>query len=106
MDTVVIQLLPPCQTNRSIIILCVNGQRSRLLSYEKLLDCTPDDRRQKTVGKEVNVMSGKHAKICVVTDSGMIDKLARNAEYCCVRCGVKAHDKESVCEPEPLEPDH
>jgi len=46
------------------------------------------------------------AKVCAVTDSGLLGKLTREAEFSCARCGAKAHSKTSVCEPVPLEPDH
>jgi hypothetical protein len=51
-------------------------------------------------------MKGERAKVCAVTNSRLIDKLTREAEFGCVRCGAKAHDKSNVCEPIPLEPDH
>lgn len=51
-------------------------------------------------------MSREHAKVCVVTDSRLLDKLTSEAEFSCARCGAKAHEKGSVCEPVPLEPDH
>ena len=51
-------------------------------------------------------MSVENAKVCAVTDSRLIGKLTREAEFSCARCGAKAHDKSSVCEPVPLEPDH
>ena len=51
-------------------------------------------------------MTGKNAKVCAVTDSSLLDKLSSEAEYGCARCGAKARDKGSVCEPIPLEPDH
>jgi hypothetical protein len=54
----------------------------------------------------VYVMTGEIAKVCAVTDSGLLDKLTSGAEFGCARCGAKAHDKGSVCEPVPLEPDH
>jgi len=51
-------------------------------------------------------MKGRHAKICAVTDSRLLGKLTKNAELTCVRCGAKAHDKDSLCEPVAIEPDH
>lgn len=51
-------------------------------------------------------MTREHAKVCAVTDSGVLDKLTRDAEFSCARCGATAHDRDSVCEPTPLEPDH
>lgn len=51
-------------------------------------------------------MRREHAKVCAVTDSRLLTKLADKAEFSCVRCGAKAHDSESVCEPELIEPDH
>ena len=51
-------------------------------------------------------MRGEHKKICAVTDSRLLGKLSVEAEFCCARCGAEAHDKASVCEPVPLEPDH
>ena len=51
-------------------------------------------------------MTREHAKVCAVTDSGLLDTLTSGAEFSCARCGAKAHDRESVCEPTPLEPDH
>jgi len=56
--------------------------------------------------KGVYVMTGEYAKVCAVTDSRLLDKLTSEAEFGCARCGAKAHDKGSVCEPVPLEPDH
>lgn len=47
-----------------------------------------------------------HKKVCAVTDSRLLDKLTSEAEYSCARCGAKAHDRNSVCEPTPFEPDH
>lgn len=51
-------------------------------------------------------MKREHTKVCAVTDSRLLDTLTGNAGFTCARCGAKAHDKESVCEPELLEPDH
>lgn len=51
-------------------------------------------------------MTREHTKICEVADPRLAGKLAREPEYCCVRCGAKAHDKGNVCEPELLEADH
>jgi len=51
-------------------------------------------------------MKGRHAKICAVTDSRLLGKLTKNAELTCARCGAKAHDKDSLCEPVAIEPDH
>ncbi len=51
-------------------------------------------------------MAREHAKVCAVTDSRLLGKLTDDAEYSCARCGAKAHDKESVCEPKFIEPDH
>ena len=51
-------------------------------------------------------MSGKHAKVCAVTDARLLDRLTSEAEFGCARCGAKAHDKASVCDPVLLEPDH
>lgn len=51
-------------------------------------------------------MAREHAKVCAVTDSSLLGKLTSDAEYSCARCGAKAHDKESVCEPTLIEPDH
>jgi hypothetical protein len=51
-------------------------------------------------------MTGEYAKVCAVTDSSLLDKLTGAAEYSCAKCGAKAHEKTSVCEPIPLEPDH
>jgi len=51
-------------------------------------------------------MTGEYAKVCAVTDSQLLGKLSSEAEYSCAKCGAKAHDSTSVCEPIPLEPDH
>lgn len=51
-------------------------------------------------------MRREHAKVCAVTDSRLLAKLSGEAEFSCARCGAKAHDRESVCEPEAIEPDH
>jgi hypothetical protein len=56
--------------------------------------------------KGVYVMSGKHAKVCAVTDSRLLGKLTGEAEFSCARCGARAHDKASVCDPVEIEPDH
>jgi hypothetical protein len=56
--------------------------------------------------KEVYVMTGSHSKVCAVTDPRLLGKLTGEAEFSCARCGAKAHDKTSVCEPIALEPDH
>ena len=56
------------------------------------------------IGKGVHVMTREHAKVCEVADARLVDTLSREAEFCCVRCGARAHDKASVCEPKPLEP--
>jgi hypothetical protein len=47
-----------------------------------------------------------HAKVCEVTDSRLLGKLTKNVEVVCARCGAKAHDKKSICEPVAIEPDH
>ncbi len=54
----------------------------------------------------VTVMKGNTAKICAVTDSRLLGKLTKNVEVSCARCGAKAHDKNNVCEPIAIEPDH
>jgi hypothetical protein len=66
------------------------------------------DKRQRVMfrKKGVYVMTVRHAKVCAVTDSRLLGKLAGDAEFSCARCGAKAHDKGSVCDPVPLEPDH
>lgn len=51
-------------------------------------------------------MTGEHAKVCAVTDARLLGALTAEAEFSCARCGAKAHDESSVCEPVPLEPDH
>jgi len=51
-------------------------------------------------------MAGEHAKVCAVSDSRLLGKLTGEAEFSCARCGAKAHDKDSVYDPVPLEPDH
>ena len=51
-------------------------------------------------------MKREHAKVCAVTDSRLLNKLTNEAEFSCARCGAKAHDRGSVCEPVPIEPDH
>lgn len=57
-------------------------------------------------GKGVQIMTRERTKVCEVADTRLVDRLAREPEYSCVRCGAKAHDKASVCEPKLLEPDH
>jgi hypothetical protein len=52
------------------------------------------------------VMAGENAKVCAVTDAKLLGKLTAEAEFSCARCGAKAHNKASVCDPVPLEPDH
>jgi ribosomal protein L37E len=51
-------------------------------------------------------MKREPAKVCAVTDSRLLGKLTRDAEVTCARCGAKAHDRSSVCEPVAIEPDH
>jgi len=51
-------------------------------------------------------MTGEHAKVCAVTDSRLFGKLTSEAEFSCARCGATAHDKNNVCEPIAIEPDH
>lgn len=51
-------------------------------------------------------MTGEHAKVCAVADSRLLDELTGAAEFSCARCGAKAHDRASVCDPIALEPDH
>lgn len=51
-------------------------------------------------------MTRKNEKVCAVTDAGALSRLTRDAEYSCSRCGARAHDKASVCEPVEIEPDH
>ena len=51
-------------------------------------------------------MKGTSAKVCEVTDSRLLGKLTKNAEVSCARCGAKAHESRSVCEPVIIEPDH
>ena len=51
-------------------------------------------------------MSGTNPKVCAVTDAQLLGKLTSQAEFSCARCGATAHDKGSVCEPVPFEPDH
>ena len=51
-------------------------------------------------------MTREHAKVCAVTDPRQLEKITREAEFSCERCGAKAHDRGSVCEPTPIEPDH
>jgi len=51
-------------------------------------------------------MKGKHAKVCAVTDTRLLGKLTKDVEVSCARCGAKAHDSRSVCEPVAIEPDH
>jgi len=56
--------------------------------------------------KGVYVMTVENSKVCAVTDSRLLGKLTSEAEFSCARCGASAHDKSSVCDPVPLEPDH
>lgn len=51
-------------------------------------------------------MPGTSEKVCAVTDARTLANLTREAQVSCARCGAKAHDKSSVCEPVALEPDH
>jgi hypothetical protein len=51
-------------------------------------------------------MKRGHEKICAVTDSRLLSKLTKDIEVTCARCGAKAHDSRSVCEPVAIEPDH
>jgi len=56
--------------------------------------------------KGVHVMSVEQVKVCAVTDSRLLGTLAGEAEFSCARCGATAHDKNNVCEPIAIEPDH
>ena len=38
-------------------------------------------------------------KICNVEDASLKQKMTAQAEYSCGRCGAKAHDAGSVCDP-------
>ncbi len=51
-------------------------------------------------------MKKEHIKVCAVTDSRLLGKLTKDAELICARCGAKAHDSSSLCEPVAIEPDH
>jgi hypothetical protein len=51
-------------------------------------------------------MTREKAKVCAVTDSRLLSKLTSDAEFSCARCGATAHNKGSVCDPVPIEPDH
>lgn len=51
-------------------------------------------------------MTRENAKVCAVTDPRLLNELTADADFVCARCGAKAHDKVSVCEPKLLEPDH
>lgn len=51
-------------------------------------------------------MTGSKAKVCNVTDLKLLNKLTRDAEVVCARCGIKAHNIANVCDPVPFEPDH
>lgn len=48
-------------------------------------------------------MSVGNDKICNIDDELTISNLAANAQVVCRKCGAKAHDKSSVCEPVKLE---
>ena len=48
----------------------------------------------------------RDAKVCAVTDPSLLGKLTKDAEVTCARCGAKAHDSRSLCDPVPIEPDH
>lgn len=51
-------------------------------------------------------MSGKMSKICAVNDAKQLNKLTREPQFMCERCGAKGHDKSNVCAPVMIEPDH
>ena len=51
-------------------------------------------------------MKNIQAKVCEVTDSRLLGKLTKDAELVCARCGAKAHESRSLCEPVAIEPDH
>ena len=51
-------------------------------------------------------MAIESPKVCAVTDSRLRGQLSGQPEFSCARCGAKAHKSSSVCEPEPIEPDH
>lgn len=63
-------------------------------------------RKPQTNKKGAAVMKREHIKVCAVTDSRLRIKLSKNAEVTCARCGAKAHDKGSLCDPVAIEPDH
>jgi hypothetical protein len=56
--------------------------------------------------KEVRIMAGKNTKVCAVSDQTLLRDLSRNPEVICARCGAKSHDRDNVCEPVAIEPDH
>jgi len=51
-------------------------------------------------------MSKRNEKVCAVTDESLLKELSRSAEVLCARCGARAHNKNSVCEPIAIEADH
>lgn len=52
------------------------------------------------------VMTSTSEKVCAVTDAQTLDKMTREAQFSCARCGAKANDESSVCDPVAIEPDH
>jgi len=51
-------------------------------------------------------MTVTHSNVCAVSDSRLHGKLSCEVKFSCARCGAKADDKASVCDPVPLEPDY
>ena len=51
-------------------------------------------------------MTSISEKVCAVTDARTLDKMTKEAQFSCSRCGATAHDKSSVCDPVAIEPDH
>jgi hypothetical protein len=40
-----------------------------------------------------------HDKICMIEDSRLINKLSSDATVSCGKCGARAHDPASLCDP-------
>ncbi len=51
-------------------------------------------------------MTTRNDKVCAVSDEVLLKELSRKPEVICARCGAKAHNRNSVCEPIAIEADH
>jgi len=50
-------------------------------------------------GRCSNMKSGKETMVCELTDASKVTAFAKNPTAICRRCGAKAHDSGSLCDP-------